>query len=72
MRIIKVYSPFLGENLRMIRKSLNLTQQQVADKLGVKRATYTKWETNAAEPSVYFIKKLTEIFSVDFNTIFAD
>lgn len=66
----KVYSPNLGKNFRRLRKEQNLTQQQVADELGVTRPTYTKWESGVAEPSIYFIIRLVKILSTDFNTLF--
>lgn len=69
-RATKVCYKFFGENLFKLRIENKLTQQQVADKLGVTRPTYSKWETNVAEPPIYFIKRLAEILSTDYNTLF--
>ena len=33
-----------SENLKKYRKSKNMTQQQVADRLGINRVTYTAYE----------------------------
>lgn len=68
-RAIKTCYKFFGNNLLELRTENNLTQQQIADKLGIQRSTYTKWETGVSEPSLIFIKMLTEILSTDFNTL---
>ena len=59
-----------GDNLRTARNKKGLTQQSVADYLGMERSTYTKWELNVAEPSFEYIKKLTELLNVDYNSLF--
>lgn len=69
-RATKVCYKFFGENLLALRKQNNLTQQQIANELGVQRSTYTKWETSVSEPSLYFIIKLCEVFNTDYNTLF--
>lgn len=69
-KAIKQCYHFFGENLLKLRKEKNLSQQQMADELGICRSTYTKWETNVAEPSLYFIVKIAEILETDYNTLF--
>ncbi len=54
--------------LREIRKKRNLTQQQVADNLGIKRNTYTQYETGVSTPSfevMLKIKSLLKYFKDD-------
>lgn len=47
---------FMGTNgvdpnpLRKFRKRLGVTQEELADRLGVKRPTYAKYETGASNP----------------------
>lgn len=41
----------LGSNIRSKRKSLKLSQEYVAEALGVSRQAVSKWETNQSEPS---------------------
>ena len=38
----------LSDNLKRIRKENNLSQEQLADKLGVSRQAVSKWESNQA------------------------
>ena len=40
----------MNNRLRLLRKSLNLTQQEFADRLGVKRNTIANYETGRNEP----------------------
>ena len=38
----------LSENLKRIRKDNNLSQEQLAEKLGVSRQSVSKWENGEA------------------------
>jgi len=40
-----------GSEIKELRKKLNLTQQQLADKVGVTRVTVARWEAEAKRPS---------------------
>jgi len=44
------YSPTLPAQLRRIRAALNLTQEQLAQRLGVSFATVNRWEAGASQP----------------------
>ena len=50
------------EHLIQIRKSKKLRQQDVADRIGVQRSTYGKYETGDSEPDLKTLKKLAEFF----------
>ena len=50
-----------NENLREARLRKKLTQQQVADKLGIAKSTYCQYETGASEPNVLRLKELAKI-----------
>lgn len=50
--------------LKSIRKDKKLTQQQVADKLGISRVAYTKYENGDNMPTTESILKLAEIYNV--------
>lgn len=54
----------LGNTLKTARKAKGLTQQDVADRLGVHRTTYTKYETNVAEPSLALLRELAVLLEV--------
>ena len=55
----------LSENLRTLRKKFKLTQQEVADILGIDRSTYTFYETGKTNPSNENTKKLCDIYNVN-------
>ncbi len=59
-----------SNNLKNLRNIKGFTQQNVADCLGIKRTTYTKWETGVAEPSFKYIKMLVKLFEADYNFLF--
>jgi DNA-binding transcriptional regulator YiaG len=44
-----------------IRKSLKLTQQQLADRIGAQRHTVARWEAGANEPKGAYLKALNEV-----------
>lgn len=56
-------------NLKLIRKSSGLTQKQVADKLGVVESCYANWEQGRTEPSITYIRLLTQIFNVSLDEL---
>ena len=42
-----------GENLKLIRKSKKISQEDLADKLGISRQSVSKWETGENYPSMF-------------------
>lgn len=38
-------------NIKQLRKKVNLTQEQLANKLGVSWTTISRWENNKTKPS---------------------
>lgn len=57
-------------NLRFLRKKQEYTQQEIADRLGINRTTYTKWETGVCELGLKSIERLCNLLDVDYNTLF--
>ncbi len=53
------------ERIKAARKECRLTQQQVADILGLDRSTYSYYELGHLKPSVEVLVKLSAIFNVD-------
>lgn len=58
-----------GENLRNLRKSKKITQEQLAEKVGVSRQSVSKWETGEAYPEMNNILILCDIFNCKINTL---
>lgn len=55
------------ERLKKLRTSKNLTQEQIARKLRIARASYTRYETGEREPSFETIIELSELFNVSID-----
>ena len=58
-----------GENLKNIRKSKNISQEYLAEKLGVSRQSVSKWETGENFTSMNNIMCLCEIFKCKINDL---
>lgn len=58
-----------GENLKLIRKSKKISQEELADKLGVSRQSVSKWETGENYPTINNILCLCDIFKCKINEI---
>ncbi|MDX8044374.1 helix-turn-helix transcriptional regulator [Gracilibacillus sp. S3-1-1] len=59
----------LGANISNKRKSLKLSQEYVAEQLGISRQAVSKWETNQSEPSTSNLIKLAELFDCDIKEL---
>ena len=60
-----------GENIRSARRRLNLTQDQLATKLGCSKTAVSKWEDNKAIPPFPRVKILSEVLGINAETLFA-
>ena len=61
-----------SEKLKQLRKSNNLTQDDLADKIYVTRTAISKWETDKALPAVDSLKLLSELFHVSIDDLISD
>ena len=59
----------LGEKIKLYRESKNMTQGEVAEILGVKAATISKYETETLEPNIEALKKLAELFDISIDEL---
>lgn len=59
----------LNEKLVFLRKEQNLSQMQVAEKLGVSRQAISRWEQGIALPSTENLKSLGELYSVPVDVL---
>lgn len=55
----------LGETLQAFRKAHGLSQQEVADYLGVEVETVGRWERGTREPKAYELRRLMDRFGAD-------
>ncbi len=58
-----------GEKLKEIRANQGLSQEQLAEKIGVSRQAITKWETNRGLPDVENMIILAEIFKMTLDEL---
>lgn len=59
----------LGNNLFYARKKAGLSQETVAEKLGVSRQTISKWETAETVPDIYEAKKLAKLYNLSLDEL---
>ena len=55
----------LAEVLRSHRERCKMTQEFVAEKIGVSRQAVSKWESGASEPSTTNLVKVARLYGVD-------
>lgn len=58
--------------LKRARKTLQRSQQDVADDLHIRVETYCRWETGAQTPSDRNKRRLVRYFKQDFGILFPD
>ena len=59
----------LSDNLKRIRKENNLSQEQLADKLGVSRQAVSKWESNQAYPEMDKVLQICKMFNLNIDEL---
>ncbi len=57
------------DNLVQMRKVLQLTQEDIAEKLGVTRQSVAKWEAGESIPDLDKCKQLADIFGVSLDDL---
>lgn len=60
----------ISENICMLRKKYNLTQQKLGELLGVSIAAISKWETGIAHPDIELLPALAQVFDVSIDYFF--
>lgn len=59
----------LSEMLIHLRKREGLSQQELADKLGLTRSAIGMYETGKREPDLETLERLADFYTVDMNTL---
>lgn len=62
----------LGQKLFEMRKKAALSQEQVAEVLGVTRQTVSKWETDQTTPDFDKIISISKLYNVSVNELFGE
>ena len=58
-----------GDKLSELRKSKGLSQEALADKLGVTRQTVSKWELSQTKPDTDMLLKISEVLEADVSSL---
>ena len=61
-----------GENLKILRKNKKISQEELAEKVGVTRQSVSKWEVGEAYPEMSNIVALCSIFKCNINDLIND
>jgi len=56
-----------GENLVRLRKRKGVSQEQLAEVLGITRQTISKWELNQSTPDLQYTVQISEYFNVSLD-----
>lgn len=59
----------LGEQIKKHRQLLNMTQEDLSQKLNTTRQTVSKWEKYMIEPDINTLLKLSDIFNISLNEL---
>lgn len=59
----------LGENIKSRRKELKLSQEYIAEQLGVSRQAVSKWETGQSEPTAGNLIQLAEVLELNLSEL---
>lgn len=59
----------LSENIRLLRKSRRLTQEQLAEVLGVTTGAVYKWESGLSVPELHLILEMADFFDTSVDVL---
>lgn len=61
-----------AEKLKTIRKEAKLSQEQLAEKIGVSRQAITKWETDMGIPDIENIMAISALFDISIDDLLSN
>jgi|SRR5690606_32129932 len=62
----------IGERIKAVRKTKDVSQQDVADRIGINRVQYNRIETGKSEPTVPVLERIAEALEVNVVDFFND
>lgn len=62
----------IGNKIQELRKQQNLSQEQLAEKVGVARQTISKWELGETAPDISQAKELSKALKVSIDELVAN
>lgn len=67
---MKDVNSVLGENIQALRRETGLTQEQLADRLGVTYQAISKWENGRGAPDIALLPELARVFECCIDDLF--
>lgn len=61
----------LKETIRKYRKEMKLTQEQLAEIMGVSVGAVSKWELGLSNPDIMLLPKLAKVFGISIDVLFS-
>ena len=61
-----------AEKLKSIRKQAGMSQEKLAEKIGVSRQAITKWETDIGIPDVENIMAISALFNISIDELLSN
>lgn len=58
-----------GDRLLKLRKKKNISQETLADKIGVTRQTVSNWEMNITVPNIVDLKNIANVLEINYNDL---
>lgn len=59
----------IGQKLKSARVEAGLTQETVAEKIGVSRQTISNWENNRYYPDIISVISLSDLYSISLDEL---
>lgn len=61
----------LNETIKAYRKEMKLTQEQLAEVMGVTIGAVSKWESGLSNPDIRLLPKLAQLFGISLDVLFS-
>jgi len=62
----------MNERIREYREALNLTQKEMAERLGVEQSSVSMWETGKASPRADMLLRIAKLFGCTVGDLFKE
>jgi|SRR5690606_37020572 len=60
----------LGKRIKQLREEKDLSQQKLADILGVSQQAVAKWESSKSEPDSAMLMRISNLFNISMDYLF--
>ncbi len=59
----------IGEKIQRFRKEAHMSQEELAERIGVSRQTVAKWENGTTVPDIYACMAMTDVFEISLDAL---